>query len=259
MTRCKICAAESMRFAEAKVLKRYDVKYFRCAQCGFIQTGSPHWLDEAYEQSISQSDVGLVSRNIKIAKRLRVLIPVLFDPDGKFLDYGGGHGLLVRLMRDAGFDFFLWDRFTPNLFATGVGGELNGEEEYELITAIEVFEHLRDPLQDIGRILDASDSVLFSTKLVPADTPKPGEWSYYATETGQHISFYSEQSLRWLAREFNCNFVTNGNTYHLLTRKKVRPCVFRWLQKECVVSLLGLLPGRRSLLTEDHSRITAQN
>ena len=50
--KCKICDSNSHYFATAKVLQKYNVDYFQCSNCGFVQTEEPYWLDEAYSEAI---------------------------------------------------------------------------------------------------------------------------------------------------------------------------------------------------------------
>ena len=102
---CGICAARSDRFATGRVLNRYDAGFFRCFACGFVQTEKPYWLEEAYAEAINRADVGLFRRNLRQAKVAKAVIGTFFRSGGRFVDFGGGYGLLTRLMRDAGFDF----------------------------------------------------------------------------------------------------------------------------------------------------------
>ena len=62
-----------------------------------------------------------ISRNIEISKNLKLIIPFFIkEPQTKkFLDYGGGYGILVRLMRDVGYDFYWFDKYSQNIFAKG--------------------------------------------------------------------------------------------------------------------------------------------
>jgi hypothetical protein len=41
------------------VLRKYDVQYFQCGGCGFLQTETPYWLDEAYSSAIVTADTGI--------------------------------------------------------------------------------------------------------------------------------------------------------------------------------------------------------
>ena len=150
---CKICGANSLSFFTTKVLNKYEVEYFQCSDCGFIQTEKPYWLEEAYSDAIASSDVGLVFRNLGFSKICNNLLFEMFDHNAKFLDYGGGYGLFVRIMRDLGFDFYWHDVFCKNLFAQDFAFNEKNNEQYEVVTAFEVFEHLVDPVDEIKKIL----------------------------------------------------------------------------------------------------------
>jgi hypothetical protein len=243
---CKACGASSQVFDTAQILCRYNVEYFQCDQCGFVQTEEPYWLNEAYSSAIATSDVGLVYRNLNLAKTTNSVISHLFSSDAKFLDYGGGYGLFVRLMRDSGFDFYWHDKYADNIFAPSF--EIDNSHEIELVTAFELFEHLVNPLQEIETILTYSRNILFSTELLPPSNPKTSEWWYYCLEEGQHISFYTVNSLRAIATKFGLNFYTNGSSLHLLTERMIQDDIF----KQC--TSLRLPPTQRpSLLQKDYA------
>lgn len=223
--KCKICESESYEFSRAKILKKYDIAYFRCANCGFIQTEETYWIDEAYQESINVSDTGIIARNIYLGKTTASIIYFLFDRNACFLDYAGGYGLLTRMMRDIGFDFYWHDPYTKNLFARGF--EYTGSGEIELITSFESFEHFVNPIQETEKILAISKNLLFTTELLP--NPEPNDWWYYGLEHGQHISFYSMKTLRFIASKYSLNLYSDGKSIHLLTTKKISSKFFKLL------------------------------
>jgi hypothetical protein len=45
----------------AIVLAKYQVNYYHCPQCGFLQTKDPYWLSEASKDPINAEDTGLLS------------------------------------------------------------------------------------------------------------------------------------------------------------------------------------------------------
>jgi len=55
---------------------------------------------------------------------------------------------------------------------------------------------------------------------LPYPIPKTSEWWYYGTEHGQHISFYSEKTLRYIAQKYKLNYY-NLFGLHLITEKKI--------------------------------------
>jgi glycosyltransferase involved in cell wall biosynthesis len=247
--KCKICGSEAKLFSEAIILNKYEIDYFQCSNCGFIQTEEPFWLEEAYSTAIAPSDVGLVFRNIQLSKITSHIIFNLFNHEAKFIDYGAGYGLFVRIMRDAGFDFYWQDKFCQNIFAQGFEVETPKHQnyEYELVTAFEVFEHLVDPLQEIKQILDYSRNILFSTELTPKSNPKPDEWWYFSLEEGQHISLYTSKALSIIADKFNLKFYSNGSSLHLLTDKTISPFIFDNLSQRQTELL-----SKQSLLQQDY-------
>lgn len=220
---CKICGSNSTKMFSGKILNRYVIDYFQCAECHFIQTEQPYWLNESYSSVIASTDIGLVSRNIKFQKIITWILKNHFNYKAKFLDYAGGYGLFVRLMRDDGFDFFRQDIYCENHFAKYFDvSDLNEFEKFELVTAFEVFEHLVNPIDDISDIFKYADNVIISTELQPKTRlNSTNDWWYFATETGQHVSFYTLKSLKIIADKMNCSLYSNNRNLHILTKKSL--------------------------------------
>jgi glycosyltransferase involved in cell wall biosynthesis len=248
--KCKVCESDSFLLANAKVLGKYKVDYFQCSHCGFVQTEEPFWLQEAYSQAIASTDVGLVFRNLMFSSLASKLIFNLFNHEAKFLDYGGGYGLFVRLMRDNGFDFYWIDQFCENIFAKGfefLERQDNQILNLEMITAFEVVEHLVNPVNEIREILKYSRNFLFSTELLPDVGYHPDEWWYYSLDEGQHISLYTEKSLAIIAEKLNLNFYSNGSSLHLFTEKELPNNVFLQLTNTDLKKV-----NKKSLLQDDY-------
>jgi 2-polyprenyl-3-methyl-5-hydroxy-6-metoxy-1,4-benzoquinol methylase len=252
--KCKICNDKSEYCFSALILRKYDIPYHKCINCGFIQINEPFWLDEAYTDAIANQDIGLISRNLTIAPILSSLIKFSFDKNGRFLDYGGGYGMLTRMMRDKGYDYYRFDTFCENVFAKHFDVHApSSQPDYELVTAFEVFEHLSDPLSELENILEYGKSVFFSTELQPAKLQTVTDWWYIVPETGQHIAFYTIKSLRLLAAKFSLNFYTNGFNLHLFTKKKINPWVFGLLMKYHTAKIIDVIPSKtESLLMKDY-------
>ena len=241
MVCCKICKSTSSLFAQGMILGKYNAEYYRCEYCGFIQTEEPRWNAEAYEKPINEYDTGIIRRNEQNSKIVKAVIRFHFDTSGKFVDYGGGYGLIVRMMRDKGFDFYWYDKYCVNIFSEKFNASDNGINSCELVTAFEVLEHLCDPTEEIEKMLSYSQNILFSTDLVPAHTPKPGAWWYYGLEHGQHISFYTMKSLLHIARTYHLNLYSDGKSYHLLTAKSIMPVMFKVAVHPVASAIINLL------------------
>lgn len=216
--KCKICCVENEAFFSVKLMTKYDVDYFHCSECGFVQTEEPFWLEEAYSRPINLTDTGYMVRNLFYAKRLTVLLFLLFGRKAKFLDYAGGYGVFVRLMRDIGFDFYWDDKFTQNLFSSGF--EWDDAARIDAVTSFEAFEHFADPISEIESLLKISDTIIFSTELLPDPLPKSTGWWYYGLDHGQHISFYSEKTFNYIAEKYGLHYYRMGSL-HILTNKNI--------------------------------------
>jgi len=248
---CKICNLKTKNIFTAKILNKYDVKYYYCNHCGFLQTEDPYWLQEAYSNSISFADTGIMSRNVSNSKIIAVILYFLCDQQGKYLDFAGGYGFLTRLMRDIGFDFYWYDPYSPNLLARGFELKSNSLK-YELITSLESFEHFNEPIKEIESMMHFSDSILFSSELLPSLIPKPEEWWYYTLESGQHISFYSYKTLKYIAQRYNMNFYSNGKNIHLFIKnRKISNKIFNFLLQYQKYGLYFYVKRKMKSLTVD--------
>ena len=228
---CRVCNMQLEAIFSTVLLQIYSVKYFKCSQCGYVQTEEPFWLKEAYDTPINDSDTGMIMRNLWHRNIAATLIYFLFNKKGKFLDYGGGYGVFVRLMRDVGFDFYWQDKHTENLFAQGFEFSESEELSVDLLTCFEAFEHFVEPRAELENLLSISRNILLSTEFIPESTPPPDEWWYYGTEHGQHIGFFQKKTFEFLAIKYNLYFYTNGQNIHLLTEKKLLSFTFKWMTK----------------------------
>ncbi len=220
--RCLICSSHTSLLAKAVVRSKYDAQLLYCMVCGFVFFNEPHWLTEAYAEPINRSDTGYVTRNLGARDKVFALIGAnKLDPDAVFLDYAGGYGMFVRLMRDSGYDFRWYDKYCTNLFSRGFEARVPLSPEYEAVTAFEVFEHLENPSEELEKMAELSPVIIFSTTLLPDPIPDPREWWYYGLEHGQHISFYSLESLEFLAGRFGYSLTTNGTDLHVFSRKPI--------------------------------------
>jgi hypothetical protein len=184
--KCKICGSDCKKKFEVEILGKYRAEYYYCDNCGFLFVGNPVWLEEAYRNPINKEDTGIVSRNIRMSKKLSIILLLLFGKNFNYLDYAGGYGLLVRMMRDIGFNFYWQDKYTKNIFARGFEWK---NEKIKTVTVFECFEHFENPIEELEKILKISNNIIFSTELIPKIIPKPDKWWYYGLSHGQHISF----------------------------------------------------------------------
>lgn len=250
---CPVCLnTQTKEIFRTVVRHRHEAIVRFCEKCQFLFILDPKWLDEAYRQPITIQDTGILARNIALSKVTSIMLYFLFNRQGEFLDYSGGYGIFTRLMRDIGFDFYWCDPYATNLFARGFEC-VSGTSRFELITCFEVLEHLVDPVKEIGKMFDSSDSMLCTTTLLPSSIPRAHEWNYYGLEHGQHVSFYSSATLQFIARMFGCNLYSDGATTHLFTKRSLNPQFFRAILKLSRYGLFYYVRKRMNSRTEEDS------
>jgi SAM-dependent methyltransferase len=180
------------------------VYYARCAACGFcfapeFSTLSP----EEFKAWIYNDEYILVdpeyveTRPRKNAANLLALFPDL-PASVKHLDYGGGNGLLVNVLRESNWNSVSYDP----LLDRDISIERLGK--YDLITAIEVFEHVPDVqklMSDLRLLLSPDGFVLFTTLLSDGNIHANQRLTWwYASPRNGHISLFSKRSLEILAK-----------------------------------------------------------
>lgn len=242
---CPVCGGSRQQAFRSQVLNKYDVAYWHCAGCGLLQTESPYWLDEAYSDAIAVVDTGLVMRNLSLAARLAVLLYLDFEPKGAYLDVAGGYGMLVRLMRDYGFDYYWDDKYCQNLLARGFAAD-KAEQPFIALTAFEVLEHVHDPLAFIQEKLDQHTcrTLIFTTELYEGDAPPAMDWWYYLFNTGQHVSFYQRKTLERLAGRLGLNFYSVNGLYIFTDRSLRMPFLQRVLMGRLAPPMAMLIRHR---------------
>ena len=213
---CLICNSEVQNLMCDMIMGKHRINYFFCKKCKCVFTEEPYWLNEAYSDSIAFYDTGRMSRNISNCNNLMLIFNRNFNSNMQVVDYGGGYGILTRMLRDKGVDALWYDKFSDNLLAKGF--EYNGTDNVDVIVAFEVLEHLPNPLEIIKEIMSKTDCFIFSTVLLERfDYTTNNDWWYFVPEGGQHIFFYSEITMIKISELLKCRYeYING--LHILHR-----------------------------------------
>lgn len=259
---CNVCKNPSEKAFNGLILNKYNISYFTCSRCGFLQTETPYWLQESYNSAISDLDLGPINRAIAGSRIVESVIAAEFNPNGKFIDWGGGYGVFTRLMRDRGYNFYWRDLHCKNIFAKHFIAE--DDQNYDVMTCFEVFEHLIDPRTEIEKMLKFSENIIFTTLVSKTRIKSSTEWWYLTPEHGQHISIYSLTSLKFIANSFGLYFYSDGTGFHIFTKKPLSEFLFKRITRDRFFSKVFRCYGRfklenKSLLMKDFQAITGWN
>lgn len=199
---CRLCAAEATYLFARTHVDGDAVRYYRCVSCKSLETETPYWLDQVYRvarnpgEELPDLDTGAVERTTYCRTAVYFLCTIgsAIPAGGKVIDWGGGPGLLARMLRDAGIDAYSEDKYIPNHFSAGFG--YASGTHYSLATSFEVFEHFASPSQEIEAIFSMRPvHVLISTEMYRSQGP---EWPYLGPPKSQHIFFYAHEALQMI-------------------------------------------------------------
>ena len=224
---CKICAGRTRPFADIQANRTCEdekrpvfepsprlIAYRRCTACGLIATTDFDRLTDAelaaeiYNADYVRADPDFAGRRpfYKAAQYGPLLHRLPISIRG--LDYGGGNGMFARLMGEHGVHFDSYDPYLGDTTApTG---------QYDIITAFEVIEHSRTPMQTLADILahlKPDGVLLFATSIQPRGvTP---DWAYIAPRNG-HVSLHSAASLRKMAKAAGTRLLSLSDHVHII-------------------------------------------
>lgn len=216
---CRLCEGEATLTFKGVILGKYDVGYFQCANCKCLQTEQPYWLEEAYSLgNLADSDTGSVVRNLNSLATIYAATRLLgFSKSASIVDFGGGVGLLTRLLRDQGFDARWFDAYARNLMARGFDD--NGSRP-DIVCSFEVAEHLVEPAKELAVLFKrGARLVIIGTETFRGQGPG---WWYLSPHSGQHIFFYSSEGMSILAQRFGYHYERIGSTHFFLDRPMKR-------------------------------------
>ena len=224
---CRLCSGLLANKFSKKILDKYDVNFYECEECKSLQTEKPYWLEEAYADWLTKFDTGVYAR---VSKTFLVsfVICKLFKLKN-VLDYGGGDGLFCRIMRDYHFNCFSYDKFSKNIYSK----EFLNQNFItpDLLTSYEAAEHFSQPMDEFKKIFALKPKIFLMTTGIYQNHDQ--NWDYLEADTGQHIFFYSKESLEFIAKRFNYNitFLESGFILMISNEKKINNLLVYLLKK----------------------------
>lgn len=176
------------------------VDYFLCDACGFgfapefREWTRARFSDEIYNEAYVDVDPEYVSkRPTDNANALQQRFGAQKEHI-RHLDYGGGSGVLSRVLRENGWDSQSYDPMVdPEKDIADLG-------TFNFVTAFEVFEHVPDINALVAGLIELCTPdglIMFSTYCSDGEIQRgqPLTWWYAAPRNG-HISLFSQSSLR---------------------------------------------------------------
>ncbi len=232
---CKVCGAiaspldavdfnKSCEEARGKFLQPRGILilYALCPNCGFcFAPEMAKWTLAEFEERVYNKDYVLIDPDY-VEDRPRgsaaSLLSAFDNVKGSFkhLDYGGGRGLLAKILRESQWDSVSYDPFVDR------NTDIKKLGTFDLITAYEVFEHVPDVqtlMSDLCSLLSPTGIILFSTVVSDGEIApnKPVKW-WYASPRNGHISLFSRNSLEVLARQSGFLFRSFSPGFHTFLR-----------------------------------------
>lgn len=196
---CPLCGSSLAESAEEWMVpvKGGRARYFHCSYCDlvFLDPGlrptAAEERDRYLEHNNSPADEGYVRYLRGFAEE--ALLPYV-GPPAKVLDFGSGPvPVFSQLMGELGFSVDIYDA----VFAPDVQWQ---ENRYDAVTAVEVVEHLFEPMAEFRRIMKVVQPggfLVLRTLLHYSDKERFAGWWYRQDPT--HVSFYSPRSFEFLA------------------------------------------------------------
>jgi len=212
--KCSICGQKSEIFEHPKS----NIEYLECPLCRSISK-SPKNFSNFDEQKIrydlhdnNEDDIGYqryFQRFIDFA------LPHIVGTK-RALDFGcGATPLLSHMLNSYDIECDIYDPiyYPDNSYINS---------RYDLIVSVEVFEHLHNPIEVFGRlinILNPNGYIAIQTAFCPRDRDKFLDWYYHLDPT--HVIFFRVETFKYMAKEYGLNIVDQNNKNMVLFQKLI--------------------------------------
>jgi SAM-dependent methyltransferase len=226
---CKICNSEAtLIFERGWNASPHTFPYYRCTnrKCNFLFTD---YIDNWSEDQLSSLYEGHICGSGETRGELTLdkvnLAQLVLPHPNKILDFGCGDGSGVLLLREHGFEAYGHDIVPPNVgkeyITTGVRELVT--DAYDIVTAIEVLEHLTDPIDTclwIASRVKIGGIFAFSTYTY---NPKKHDINWFYLDTIGHISLHTRASLQLLAEAAGFQVIADIFSTHIWIRSDSVP------------------------------------
>lgn len=175
------------------------IRYHLCDRCGFCFAPEfREWKTEDFEKFVYNADYGIVDPDYASARPTKNadMLESTFGANKrriKHLDFGGGSGLLSKLLKEKGWNSTSYDPLVDR----NVNPETLGT--FDLITAFGVFEaapNSVEMIQTLKKLCQPKGLILYSVTFSDGeiDRTKKLDWWNAAPRNG-HVSLFSRKSI----------------------------------------------------------------
>lgn len=229
---CWICGSSDLIFAKpgnlppklnAENFQITDSQYgqtaslYRCESCGFLMCPDMEEVLSFYEE---MSDPGYEETREERSLQARQLLKVAarFHPSGRLLDVGAGSGVLVQVALDHGFRA---EGVEPSRDLQARASELGLPVQlgvlpqagitgpYEVVTLVDVIEHVSTPLEllkDIREVMAPKGVCLIVTPDVSSIAARLLGWRWWHFRIA-HIGYFNRKTLTIACQHAGFNLV----------------------------------------------------
>ncbi len=210
---CRLCGRETKPVRD----EPFRVSYHRCPFCEFLsieEKGLPSPEEERQEYLLHDNRMENAGYVRHLEAFIRQGVQPFLGSARTVLEFGCGPGpVLAELLKRRGLFVDIYDPFFfPEKVQEGKG--------YDLITATEVLEHIRDPLESflhLGEHLNDNGILAVMTQFHPRDDTAFRNW-WYRKELS-HISFFTPVTLSFLAGRAGMRFLWTDHEKIFVVKK----------------------------------------
>lgn len=227
--KCIICGKNELRkIPLIHEVSRYDKKaygLYQCKKCGFTRPNPLPYEDDIHSEiyDIPENIKFYDIKNKKIDrkneeyiyyfKHFKPYIDIIksYGIKGKAMDIGCGAGHLMIMMKENGLSVeglevspilvkaLLKDKL--KVYCCDIKELKKRNKKYDLVTMNQVLEHVVDPenfVKSVNRIVNKSGYLILAVPYIWGIIPKILRTKWYGLGYGQHLNFFSKESIRIL-------------------------------------------------------------
>lgn len=212
--KCNLCSSDIKNQKTDKQGKIYHI----CHNCKLIQLDKKFHLSRKAEKQRYQLHENSTANKGYLTYLNKIIansISPFLKTGSSLFDFGcGPEKTWTDILKEKGYNISTYDPFFNN----------NNEWKYknfDAVTAIEVFEHLLSPaeeLNDLSLCLDTGSYLIIRTMLHNNSWENFLQWWYREDPT--HISFYSETAIEFICRTWNYELVQIKEQCEIVLKKK---------------------------------------